>query len=134
VSQTQSGVSPTTFIQVSSNSTISNFQFDSSKLLLNFTVSGPPGTIGYTNVVIAKNLINGSPAILIDNGLTPVLALSLTSNSTHYFIAFTYHHSTHQITIGGSNTVPEFPISTLPLLAFVLLLISLAVQKRRKEH
>jgi len=133
VSQTQSGVSPTTFIQVSSNSTISNFQFDSSKLLLNFTVSGPSGTLGYTNVVIAKNLLNGSPAVLIDNGFTPVLALSLTSNSTHYFIAFTYHHSTHQITIGGSNTVPEFPISALPLLAVALLMISLAVQKRRKR-
>ncbi|MGA2972590.1 MAG: hypothetical protein ABSE39_08225 [Candidatus Bathyarchaeia archaeon] len=133
VSQTQSGVSPTTFIQVSSNSTISNFQFDSSKLLLNFTVNGPSGTIGYTNVVIAKNLLNGSPAVLIDNGLTPVLAFSLASNSTHYFIAFTYHHSTHQITIGGSNTVPEFPISALPLLAGALLMISLAVQKRRKR-
>jgi streptogramin lyase len=133
VSQTQSGVSPTTFIQVSSNSTVSNFQFDSSKLLLNFTVSGPSGTIGYTNVVIAKNLLNGSPAVLIDNGLTPVLALSLTSNSTHYFIAFTYHHSTHQITIGGSNTVPEFQTSALPLLAGALLMISLAVQKRRKR-
>ncbi|MGP8069000.1 MAG: hypothetical protein ACLP5V_03835 [Candidatus Bathyarchaeia archaeon] len=134
VSQTQSGVNPTTFVQVSSNSTISNFQFDSSKLLLNFTVSGPSGTIGYTNVVIAKSLLNGNPAVLIDNGLTPVLALSLTSNSTHYFIGFTYHHSTHQITIGGSNTVPEFQISTLPLLASVTLLISLIARKRRKEH
>ncbi|GEM_PF-4582785 len=136
VSQTQSGysVSPTTFIQVSSNSTISNFQFDSSKLLLNFTVSGPSGTIGYTNVVIAKSLLNGSPAVLIDDGFTPVLALSLTSNSTHYFIAFTYHHSTHQITIGGSNAVPEFPISTLPLMAVALLMISVMVQKRRNQH
>jgi hypothetical protein len=97
-------------------------------------VSGPSGTIGYTNVVIAKSLLNGSPAVLIDDGFTPVLALSLTSNSTHYFIAFTYHHSTHQITIGGSNAVPEFPISTLPLMAVALLMISVMVQKRRNQH
>ena len=96
------------YVQVSSNSTITGFQFDSSRRLLNFTASGPDGSVGFTSVVIDKSFIDGLPMVLIDNGKTSLLSFFVTSNSTHYFIAFTYPHSTHLISIGGANALPEF--------------------------
>jgi hypothetical protein len=124
---------PTSYVQVSSNSTISALQFNSSRRLLNFTATGPSGTIGQTRVVIAETLLDGSPTVLIDDGRTPLLSLSVASNSTHYTIDFTYPHSNHTIAVGGSNSIPEFPTS-LPALAIPLLFITLAVRVRRKPR
>jgi streptogramin lyase len=130
----QAGGTPTsTYVQVWSNSTISALQFDSSRRLLNFTATGPPGTIGQTKVVIAETLLDGSPTVIIDDGRTPLLSLRVTSNSTDYTIDFTYPHSTHAITVGGQNSIPEFPTS-LPALAIPLLFITLGVRARRKAR
>ena len=122
-----------TYVQVWSNSTVSALQFDSSRRLLNFTATGPSGTIGQTKVVIAETLLDGSPTVIIDDGRTQPLSLRVTSNSTHYTIDFTYPHSTHAITVGGSNSIPEFPTS-LPALAIPLLFITLGVRARRKPR
>jgi streptogramin lyase len=130
----QSGGTPTsTYVQVWSNSTISALQFDSSRRLLNFTATGPSGTIGQTKVVIAETLLDGSPTVIIDDGRTPLLSLRVTSNSTDYTIDFTYPHSTHAITVGGQNSIPEFTTS-LPALAIPLLFITLGVRIRRKAR
>jgi streptogramin lyase len=129
----QSAVNPnSTYVQVSSNSTISALEFDSSRRLLNFTATGPPGTIGQTEVVIAASLIDGTPLVFVDNTPRLVLSLTVSSNSTHYTIIFTYPHSTHTITIVGSNTpIPEFP-TPLPVLMIMLSFITVGAKIRRK--
>jgi thiamine pyrophosphokinase len=137
VSSTESGLSVggLTYLQVSSNSTISNLQFDSGRKLINFTASGPSGTVGSTSVVFAKTLISGTPTVLIDNGKTSPISITLMSNSTHYSLTVTYPHSTHSITIGGSNSIPEFGALTALLLA-VISICAIAILphriKRRK--
>lgn len=132
ISSTQSGriASSPTYLQISSNSTISNLQFDSKRGLINFTASGPPSTVGFTSVVFAKSLINGSPTVLIDGGRTSPISLSMSSNSTHYFLSFSYPHSTHSITVGGSNTIPEFGVSRSPII-FTIIAVSLFLMRRR---
>ncbi|MGA2460703.1 MAG: PEF-CTERM sorting domain-containing protein [Candidatus Bathyarchaeia archaeon] len=131
---TTSGQVPlSTFLQIQSNSTITNLVFDSGRQLINFTASGPSGTVGFASVIFAKTLINGPvPIVLIDNGQTPYLALSLTSNSTHFTLTFTYPHSTHQITIGGYNLIPEFP-TDLALLVVTILGTTLVIARRSKR-
>ena len=139
VASTEGGISigGSTYLQVSSNSTISNLQFDSGRKLINFTASGPSGTMGSTSVVFAKTLINGSPIVMIDNGNTSPISIVLTSNSTHYSLTVTYPHSTHSITIGGSNSIPEFGDLTAFLLA-VLSTCAVVILpdriKRRKQR
>ncbi len=127
------GSANSSYVQVSSNSTISALQFDSSRRLLNFTATGPSGTIGQTRVVIAETLLDGSPTVIIDDGRTPLLSLTVSTNSTHYTIDFTYPHSNHTITVGGSNSIPEFPTS-LPALVMTLLFVTLAVRVTRKAR
>lgn len=119
-----------TYLQISSNSTISNLLFDSQRRLINFTVNGPSGTTGVTSLTFAKPLINGIPSALIDNGNIPPIAESYTSNSTHYSLTFAYHHSTHSISVGGSGPIPEFEYDSAATV-FMILAVSLIFVRRR---
>ncbi len=136
MSSTESGLSAVTktYLQISSNSTISNLQFDSQKKLINFTASGPSGTIGSTTIVFVKSLINGVPVVLIDNGHTPPISILLTNNSTHYSLTVTYPHSTHSVTIGGSSSIPEFPVGLPVLLIFTLIACGLIARSTTRKR
>jgi hypothetical protein len=112
-------------MQVSSNSSVSNLAFDSSRSLLNFTVSGPAGTYGFFDAAIAKSLLLGQPVVLID-GVEHTA--SVTEDANYWYIHVTYPHSVHQVAIGGSNTIPEFPSS---MVFMVTLVLAIVVFKRR---
>jgi hypothetical protein len=112
-------------MQVSSNSSVSNLVFDSSRNLLNFTVSGPAGTQGFFDAAIAKSLLLGQPVVLIDGAEHTA---SVTEDANYWYIHVTYPHSAHQVAIGGSNTIPEFPSITILAVIFVFAII---VFKRR---
>jgi hypothetical protein len=112
-------------MQVSSNSSVSNLIFDSSRNLLNFTVSGPAGTYGFFDAAIAKSLLLGQPVVLIDGvGHTA----SVTEDADFWYIHVTYPHSAHQVAIEGSNTIPEF--SSIAMLT-VIFVFAIIVFKRR---
>jgi hypothetical protein len=86
-------------IQTVSSSTVStgeNFVYDDAEKTLDFNVTGPPGTQGFCDLVIPKELMSGTFAILV-NG-KPV-AYTQTVNATHCFLHFTYNHSTDHIEI-----------------------------------
>jgi hypothetical protein len=111
-------------------SSVSGLVFDSTRGLLNFTVSGPSGTYGFFNATIARTLLSGQPVVLIDGVLSPA---SVSQDANFWYVHVTYMHSQHHVTIGGSNTVPEFP--STPLLV-ILLLLSIVILSRveRKDH
>jgi hypothetical protein len=113
-------------MQVVSNSTVSNLVFDSARGLLNFTVSGPQGTYGFFGATIAKTLLSGQPVVLIDGVQT---SATVSGDTNFWYIHVTYPHSQHQVTIGGSNTVPEFPSAAV--LAVVLMLMIILTKRRR---
>jgi hypothetical protein len=117
-------------MQVVSNSSVSGLVFDSTRGLLNFTVSGPTGTYGFFNATIARSLLSGQPVVLIDGVQSPA---SVSQDANFWYVHVTYPHSQHHVTIGGSNTVPEFP--SVPLLV-ILVLLSTAILRRveRKDH
>ena len=115
-------------MQVSSNSSVSNLVFDSSRSLLNFTVSGPAGTLGFFDAAIAKSLLLGQPVVLID-GVEHTA--SVTDDANYWYIHVTYPHSAHQVAIGGSNTIPEFPSIAMLTAVFVFAII---VFKRRTRY
>jgi hypothetical protein len=128
VTTTQSTTTATTVglqMQVFSNSTVSSLIFDSPRGLLNFTVSGPSGTYGFFDATIAKTLLSGQPIVMIDGVEHPA---SVTEDADFWYIHVTYSHSEHQITIGGSNTIPEFP--PIPLLAISFRLVMVILRRR----
>jgi len=113
-------------MQVVSNSSVSGLIFDSARGLLNFTVSGPEGTHGFFDATIAKTLLLGQPVVLIDGVEHPA---SVSEDPNLWYVHVTYAHSEHHITIGGLNTIPEFPAALL--LLCVLMLVMVILKRRR---
>ena len=109
------------------NSTITYTYYDETRRLLNFTAKGEDGTSATLNATISKTLLDGAPVVFMDGREIPS---SYTENSTHYLIRFSYHHTSHTFTIGGANTIPEYPSATF-LLAIILTLTLIIGLRRR---
>jgi len=86
-----------------SSSTISELAFNSTSKIMSFTVSGPSGTTGYTNVTIAKTLIPDieNLQIYVDGNQ---VTYAVTSTEYYWLIHFTYTHSTHEVLIILNST------------------------------
>ncbi|HMK95064.1 MAG TPA: hypothetical protein VK536_06635 [Candidatus Limnocylindrales bacterium] len=99
---------------VESNSTVSDLAFNSTSGQLSFTVSGPRGSTGYANVYISKSLINDTSNIKAYLDGNPI-SYTVTPTSDSWILHFTYHHSTHEITI-DLNSEPTATLSVAQLL------------------
>jgi hypothetical protein len=117
-------------MQVVSNSSVSDLVFNSVRGLLNFTVSGPPGTIGFINVKIARSLLSGEPVVLVDGVQQQAV---VTGDPDFWYVYSSYYQSSHHITIGGSGTVPEFDHVFQALLVIVMSLTLILVRRRRRD-
>ena len=112
-------------MQLISSSFVSAVTYDPARGVLSFLVAGPSGTPGFLNVTIGKNLLYGTPILLIDGVEHPAI---VTRDIDCWHIYATYSHSQHRVTIGGSSTIPEFP--PIPLLLAVFTLV-IAILRRR---
>jgi hypothetical protein len=127
-----------------SNSSVSPFPpepmiFDPANKLISFNVSGPDGTVGFTNVTIPKDLLRlGSPSdswlvFVNSEQVTPVVW----ENATHTELHFTYSHSTKVVIIKGTWVVPEFPeytMITLLLAATSSIVVLTRLTSKRKPR
>jgi parallel beta-helix repeat protein len=112
-------------VQVISNSTVSDFEFNGTAIL--FNVSGANGTTGFCNVCVPTSLLNGTLSVFV-NGTQVQYSLLPISNSSDSYIYFTYGHSTEQVII-----LPEFPDYSL-IIAMVMLPTLLTIAIRKKKH
>ena len=122
---------------VQSSSTISGLSFDSATNQLSFTVSGEDGTYGYTRIVISKELVvNGTDIKVSLDGAEMNYQLSSTDES--WVLYFTYHHSTHGVTVslgdrsGGAEDSADW-ISLLIVAMIVAIVGSYAIIRWRKR-
>jgi hypothetical protein len=123
---------------VDSNSTITQLYFDSAANQLNFTASGPSGTTGYVNINIPKTLIPdiANLKVYLDEN---ALQYSSSEQGDSWLVTFSYHHSTHQITICMSQqnaAAPEaLPLGLIPGVAIiaVVTVAVLIVTKNRRQ-
>jgi hypothetical protein len=95
---------------------------------VSFTVTGASGTTGFGNVTIPKSAVpyGTTPTIYIDG--QPASNQGYTQDSNNYYVWYTTHFSTHQISIvfTAKSSIPEFPSSViLPL--FIAFTVSVAV-------
>ncbi|MEM3728581.1 MAG: hypothetical protein QXF75_05220 [Candidatus Bathyarchaeia archaeon] len=116
----------------SSNSSITNFNFDHSRKQISFQISGETGESGYCNVSIPKTLLKGEPWAVQVNGTN--WSFSLSQNDTHSFIYFTFTYaSTYQVAIQGTWVVPEFPSTVILTLCMLpILVLTILVRKKQK--
>ncbi|MGD6934272.1 MAG: NosD domain-containing protein [Candidatus Bathyarchaeia archaeon] len=89
---------------IESNSTISAFSIDNNSPQISFFVSGPEGTTGYVKITIAKTFMPNSEMDVYLDGAPINHDLQATANE--WIITFTYHHSSHQVTINSSVDQP----------------------------
>jgi hypothetical protein len=93
---TTSGAFLSTPFFIVSNSTISQLAFNSTSEVLAFTVSGPSGTLGFTNVTIAKTITSNTSTLMVFLDGTQI-SYTVTDLTDSWSIYFTYNHSTHRV-------------------------------------
>lgn len=116
-------------VSVSTNSTITNFQFDSSANTESYEVEGANGTIGYCNVTIPRSLLNGSFNVQVD-GITTYH--SLNQNATDSILYFTYKNGDHLVEI-SAPAIPEFTTWAYYGAVFICTTSVLMLVKRKRR-
>jgi plastocyanin len=128
-------------VGISSNSTVSNFMFDSQSKAISFNVQGETGTRGISDIVVPKSLLGGQIQVLVDDNIEPynsdgVVVVSDTPSETVFEI--NYHHSMHTIQLVGtsaaempvaSQAVPEFR-SVVPIVLAISIMSTLFVSSK----
>jgi parallel beta-helix repeat protein len=124
---------------VTSNSTISELDFESTSRELRFKVSGPSGAKGYVDLYIAKTLIENIQDVEVKlNG--EEINYTATSLDDSWLLHFTYLHSTHEVTVVLGQVVTPFigdlfwvfALFGLVIVA-IAILVGLYVLKRRQR-
>ena len=87
---------------LNSNSTITQFAFNSTSKELSFNASGPSGSTGYVSLYIPQTLISDISTLktYVDGNQVPFKA---TNQGDAWLITFRYSHSQHKITVGISQ-------------------------------
>lgn len=121
-------------VDISSNSSISNFiiDVDNYPYMISFNVTGDPGTGGLCRIAIPTSLMwCSNPAewtVRIEGNVTQRTVIL---GEDYTYIYFTYTHSTKTIQVTSTYAIPEFPSST----AIVLFLITtLLVVFYKRKH
>jgi hypothetical protein len=122
-------------IPMTTNSHVSNLQFNASLKQIMFTVSGETGTMGYCNITIPKTLLKAEPladwkTFLDGYQQLPYIA---TENDTHTFIYINYTYSNHEIQIQGNWAIPEFSPATILLLLMLSTMFIIAFRSYAKK-
>ena len=116
-------------VDIISNSSLSNFNIDTSRKTVSFNVTGEENQTGFCRItipnVIVEDLWHGNYTVLLDGEPWPYINWTDTANT---YIYLNYTHSEHQIVI-----IPEFP-SSIALLEFLMLItIPLILVKKRQQ-
>jgi parallel beta-helix repeat protein len=100
-------------VNIISNSTITDFKYQSSDRKISFNTEGEQGTTGFCELTIPYTAMDvGRIEVVIDNGDTPILYSNLTlrDNISDRWIFFSYQQSSHSILIQEDWTPPTFVI------------------------
>lgn len=114
---------------VNSNSTITEFSFNSNSSELSFGVSGDSGTTGYVNVNIPKSLVSNISdlRVYLDSNQ---IEYSYQSQEEGWLLYFTYNHSTHFVAIclSSSNTqILGLGLVEIAILIFMGILVTITI-------
>lgn len=131
-------------VAVKSNSKVSNFAFDEGKKQVSFKVEGTDETAGSALIPIGK-VLKGPYTVYVDgnnysdfvlyegDNLIPDVDPHGRPYSEKTSIRINYHHSMHEITVTGTEVVPEFPVSILLMAAAIGISSTLTFLLKRKQ-
>lgn len=104
-----------------------------------FTVTGEAGTTGFVNITLAKSAIpyGTIPTVYIDG--VEAANQGYSQDADNYYLWFTTHFSTHQVTIlfeakpVEQTTALWLYFAPIAVAVIVILLIAIAVMRKRKK-
>jgi len=108
-----------------------------STAVLSFALTGEAGTVGFGNVTIPKNLLYAGvmPMVYVDD--ESVESQGYTQDANNYYVWFTVHFSTRQVSIVFmvQSSAEEFPwlFLLVPLVVVLLVVGGVLAQKRRRN-
>jgi len=111
---------------VTSNSTLSAFDFNSTSNQINFTGSGSSGTTGYVKIEIPKSLIANISNIQVLLNDTQV-SYGVQEQPDSWMISFTYHQSSHQILVNLNSAMLSSSSSEILSEKWLIYVITFAV-------
>jgi len=119
------------FVDVVSNSTVSDFYFNPSEgPFLRFNATDPDGTSGFCRVTVPKGLL-WTPDVwtvkINDQTVTP----NIREDNENTYLYFTYSHNTKTVEIRGTDAIPEFPTWTPLLLVLSIIAVAVVIYKRK---
>jgi hypothetical protein len=124
---------------LTSNSTITQFAFNSTSNQLSFIASGPSNTKGYVNLYIPKTLISDISQLkaYIDGN---EIDFSSESQGDYWLISFGYSHSQHTITMAiqsessgvtKNDSTSQYLLYVIPVAIVAVILAVVVALKRR---
>ena len=112
---------------VTSNSTVTSFYFNSTSNQLSFSTNGTSGTTGYVDIYIPQSMVADASNLKVSLDGTP-LTYAVTAQNDAWLVSFTYHQSSHQVTINlDSNVVAETGSSQLVIVGVVAAVVAIMV-------
>jgi hypothetical protein len=105
---------------------------------ISFTLTGQTGNVGFGNMTINKNSVPASaePIIYIDNQIAQ--NQGYTQDANNYYVWWTNHFSTNNVSIvfSESTPIPETPtlIVLIALLVVVFLTLTVLTIKNIRKH
>jgi len=126
----------TYYSYILTNSTVSDFNFNSGAKSISFNVTGTSGT-GFCNITIPRALLYANLTewvVQFDGRMLDPDEYSVTENAEYAFIHLNYSHSSHLIQITGTWIITEFQPNMLLLSLIILSLIvaAITIKKRKK--
>ncbi|MCL4430279.1 MAG: hypothetical protein M1167_05960 [Chloroflexi bacterium] len=125
---------------LTSNSTITQFAFNSTTSQLSFIASGPSGTQGYVNICVPKTLISDVSQLkaYVDGSQ---VSFNSESQIDSWLISFTYSHSQHRITmtvdspivVTDNGSSPQWLFYAVPIALVVGIAVVVLVFKSRSK-
>lgn len=116
-------------LSILSNSQVTGATYSPASKTLQFIVNGSSGDTGSINLLIPKNLTEGTPTLFFDGVRVQAL---IGEDANNWYVFQTYRQSTHIVTIGMLNlTIPEFQ-SVEPLVIACIIVTVLYTSRRRQ--
>jgi hypothetical protein len=111
---------------LNSNSTVRQFAFDPDTKELSFSVEGPSDSTGYVDVYIPKVILSDISTLkaYIDGD---EVNFNSESVGDSWLITFSYHHSTHRITMALGNVAEPITQSDTQWTLYIIVIALVAV-------
>jgi hypothetical protein len=118
-------------LNIRSSSTVSGFVFSEESKMISFSATGEDGTKGVT-VVTVGSVLEGPYTVMVDGtAVTDFKTTETAEGETE--IEVTYDHSTREISITGTQVVPEFPVTMLIMGIAIATIIALAAVTTKRK-